>query len=144
MPLFFIGVMFCDLEHDKAIRRLDALRDLPWYFKIPINTGLLILFCFYGSVWEEENSRLKSDVYRSYEKNATNDYMIGFPTCMLISSVSIFMLALISQWFQWILASAPFQFLGKISYTLYLIHDLFIEWAQYDTKVAFEESGVEA
>jgi len=88
--------MFCDLEHDTKIRRLDALRELPWYFKVPINTGLFILFCFYGSVWEEENSRLKSDEWRSYEKSATNDYMIGFPVCMLISAVSIFVLALIS------------------------------------------------
>jgi peptidoglycan/LPS O-acetylase OafA/YrhL len=50
MPTFIWGILFCDLEHDKSIRRLDSLRNLEWYFKIPINASLFILFIFYGSV----------------------------------------------------------------------------------------------
>ena len=96
MPLFFIGVMFSDLEHDTKIRRLDALRNLPWYFKIPVNTSLLVLFFFFASVEEEEHSYLKKEEYRTFDKNTTNDYTIGFPTCMLIAGLSIFILALIS------------------------------------------------
>lgn len=32
--------------------------------------------------------------------------------------------------------------MGKISYTFYLSHNFFIEWPQYETKRAFEASGV--
>ena len=108
MPLFFIGVMFCDLEHDPKIRRLDTLRNLPWYFKVPVNISLIILFFFYASVEEEQNDHLRSDDYRTYDIAATNDYLIGHPVCMLIAGLSIFILALISQSFQWILATPPF------------------------------------
>lgn len=79
---------------------------------------------------------------QTYSRGVTGDYKLGMNTCMLISALSIFLLALISPWFQWVLASAPFKFLGQISYTLYLIHDLFIEWAQVETKQALMESGV--
>ena len=71
----------------------------------------------------------------------TGNYVIGMPVCMLLAALSVFVLALISPWFQWILASGPFAFLGKISYTLYLIHTLSIEWAQVDTAKAFVDGG---
>jgi peptidoglycan/LPS O-acetylase OafA/YrhL len=56
LPIFFWGVMFCDLEHDKTNRRIDSLRNLPWYFKFPLNTVLFALFCIYASVDIEENN----------------------------------------------------------------------------------------
>lgn len=47
--------------------------------------------------------------------------------------IAIVILALTSDVFQWILTSAPIQFLGKISYPFYLIHILFCHWLQRDT-----------
>jgi peptidoglycan/LPS O-acetylase OafA/YrhL len=44
----------------------------------------------------------------------------------LIASLSIFLLALTSEGFQWLLLTKPFQFLGQISFTLYLIHFLLV------------------
>lgn len=120
--------MFCDLEHDKKVRRLDALRGLPWYAKIPLNTALIVIFFIYASVAEDVEDHLRTEDMRTYDIMVTGDYTIGFTVCMHIAALSIFLLALISDWFQWILASLPFQFLGKISYTFYLSHNFFIEW----------------
>ena len=41
------------------------------------------------------------------------------------------------------LETLPFWFLGKVSYTLYLIHLLVIQWLQYETHQAFVENGVD-
>lgn len=99
MPTFFWGVMFCDLEHDKVNRRLDALRDLDWWWKVPINATLFILFIFYGSVDIEPLSALKPDDIRTFDMATTGNYVIGMPVCMLLAALSIFVLALISPWF---------------------------------------------
>ena len=144
IPTFFIGVLFCDLEHDQKVRRLDALRELPWYFKIPINLSLVIMFFIYASVAEDSEDHYRPEDMRTYDAMVTGNYKIGFPVCMHIAALSIFLLALISEWFQWFLNLPPIQFLGKISYTFYLIHNLFIEWPQYETKKAFEDSGTSA
>ena len=53
--------MFADLEHDKNIRRLDAIRNLDWWWKIPINISLFIIFIFYGSVEIESERAHKPD-----------------------------------------------------------------------------------
>jgi hypothetical protein len=144
LPTFFWGVMFCDLEHDKNIRRLDSLRNLDWWWKVPINITLLSIFIFFGSVDIEPLDAERPEDMRTFDAAVTGGYTIGMPLCMLIAALAIFVLALISQWFQWILASAPFAFLGKISYTLYLIHTLIVEWAQYDTAQALiENNGVD-
>jgi peptidoglycan/LPS O-acetylase OafA/YrhL len=108
LPTFFIGVMFCDLEHDQKVRRLDSLRELPWYVKIPLNTALIVIFCIYASVAEDSEDHYRHQDMRTYDIMVTGDYTIGFGVCMHIAALSIFLLALISQWFQWILASPPF------------------------------------
>jgi len=59
LPTFFIGVMFCDLEHDQKVRRLDSLRELPWYVKIPLNTALIVIFCIYASVAEDSEDHYR-------------------------------------------------------------------------------------
>lgn len=41
-------------------------------------------------------------------------------------------LVLLSEGAQWLLRTIPFQFMGRISYMLYLIHELFIEWMMID------------
>ena len=37
----------------------------------------------------------------------------------------------------------PFWFLGKVSYTLYLIHLLIIQWPQFELQSHFVDSGVD-
>ena len=53
-------------------------------------------------------------------------------------------LALTSEWTQWVLSTPPCQFLGKVSYTLYLIHQLFVVWMMRDTYNYFLREGVSA
>ena len=88
--------MFCDLEHDKNIRRLDSIRDLDWWWKIPINTTLFILFIFFGSVDIEPLSAEKPDDIRTFDMAVTGNYVIGMPVCMLLAALAVFVLALIS------------------------------------------------
>ena len=49
------------------------------------------------------------------------------------SAISAISLALTSDAFTWFLASWPIQFLGQISYTLYLVHMLIVDWLMRDT-----------
>jgi len=81
MPTFIWGILFSDLEHDKSIRRLDTLRNLEWYFKIPINATLFILFIFYGSVDTKYELYGKPDDMKTFEMAVTGNYVIGFPVC---------------------------------------------------------------
>ena len=50
-----------------------------------------------------------------------------------VAAFSIVILALTSDVTQWCLKTFPIQFLGKISFTLYLFHELIVHWAQLDT-----------
>ena len=51
-------------------------------------------------------------------------------------------LALSSEWTQMLLNSGIMQFLGKISYTMYLLHELIVVWAMRDTYNKFLENDV--
>ena len=96
-------------EHGSYI---DPIRKLSLWWKIPLNSLLIVLFFFYGgtcaNIWQ-----------------AT------------VGSVAGFLLALTSSWFQWILETIPFIFLGKISYTIYLVHMLFVEWPELELAAYF-------
>ena len=61
-----------------------------------------------------------------------------------MAALAINILALTSEAFQWILASAAGQFLGQVSYTLYLLHVLIVHWAQRDTYEYMIGEGVDA
>jgi peptidoglycan/LPS O-acetylase OafA/YrhL len=61
-----------------------------------------------------------------------------------VAALAINILALTSDVFQWILASAIPQFLAQVSYTLYLLHVLIVYWAQRDTYEYMIGEGVEA
>lgn len=59
------------------------------------------------------------------------------PVAHYIAGICVILLSLTSEWTQWILGSTPFQFMGRISFSLYLVHEIFIEWAQLDTYYYF-------
>lgn len=61
-----------------------------------------------------------------------------------MAALAINILALTSDVFQWILASAIPQFLAQVSYTLYLLHVLIVYWAQRDTYEYMIGEGVDA
>lgn len=48
-------------------------------------------------------------------------------------ALAIILLALVSENTQWFLLTRPVQFLGRISYSLYLIHLLFVQWSIVNT-----------
>lgn len=66
------------------------------------------------------------------------------PVAHYTAAWSIMVLALTSEWFQWLLGSVVFQFMGKISFCLYLFHELFTDWAEVDTYYYFMGQGLEA
>lgn len=58
-----------------------------------------------------------------------------------LGALAGFLLALTSDWTQWVLSSAPFWFLGKISYTFYLLHYLIILWPILEMQGWFVGNG---
>jgi len=104
----------------------------------------LVLFLFYGSNTNEHevNCYTAYDEQCPFYKAITFDNFIQPMACQYIGAISIMVLCLISDVAQWILNSFPMQFLGKVSYTLYLIHELFIVWLQRDTYNVLLDNGV--
>lgn len=130
LPTFAWGVIFADIETINIYGRrpLDVLRKLNIWAKIPLNLFLFALFVIFGAVDIEALNHTRADENQKYGLVVTFGYFIGMPVAMLISALAIFLLALTSKVAMWILGSPPFIFLGEISYTLYLLHTLIIEW----------------
>lgn len=130
LPTFAWGVIFADIEtiNINGRRPLDIFRKLSIWVKIPLNLFLFAIFCIFGNVDIEPLNQMRDDQYQTYSLTVSFGYFIGFPVCMLIAALAIFFLCLTSRWAYVILDSPPFQFLGDISYCLYLLHTLIIEW----------------
>jgi hypothetical protein len=134
-PLFFIGLALSDLETMPDGGPLAKVRAIHWGWKIPLNLLLFAVFLIYGSNSNEENA----NCYTGYDEPCdlyqwvTLWQAIDARVCQYLGAVSLFVLALTSSWFQWTLDSWPFQFLGRISYSLYLMHSLIVDWAMRDT-----------
>jgi len=126
-------------------RPLDKIRDLHWGWKIPLNLFLTAAFLIWGSIQNEENIGCLT----TYDKRcqiytiASFNGFLPYRFTMAAAAFSAIILALTSEVFQWILASYPIQFLGQVSYTLYLFHILIVHWAQRDTYNYFVGEGVE-
>ena len=130
LSTFAWGVIFADFDtiNINGRRPLDVLRKMSIWLKIPFNLFLFSLFVAFGSVDPEIYTYLKPEEAKRYNLTITFGYFIGMPVCHLIAALSIFLLALTSGVAKWILGSAPFRFLGDISYCFYLLHTFFIEW----------------
>jgi len=134
-PLFFLGLALSDLETMPDGGPLAKVRAIHWGWKIPLNLLLFAVFLIYGSNSNEENA----NCYTGYDEPCdlyqwvTLWQAIDARVCQYLGAVSLFVLALTSSWFQWTLDSWPFQFLGRISYSLYLMHSLIVDWAMRDT-----------
>lgn len=136
MPIFFFGVIFADLETMKN-RPLDAVRNLHWGWKIPINLFLALVVVSWGS-YEDEGRCLRSDDGNcDYWYYATIMWYLPRPVVHYTAAVLLIFFALTSSWFQWVLASPPFEFMGRISYSLYLLHELFTDGIMIDTYYNF-------
>ena len=130
IPTFAWGVIFADIDtiNINGRRPLDVLRKMSIWVKIPFNLFLLALFCVFGAVDIETLNHMRSEENQRFSLTVTFGYFIGMPVAMLIAALSIFLLALTSSVAKWILGSPPFRFLGDISYCLYLLHTIIIEY----------------
>ena len=94
------------------------------------NGILLFLFVSYGSY------KLDCHWHRSgpcfYWKIVGFGGNLPKDVALYIAGISIIVLALTSHVTQIVLNTPFFQFFGKISYTLYLVHALFIFWMEND------------
>lgn len=144
VPTFAWGVIFADIEciNINGRRPLDVIRKLSIWVKIPLNLFLFTLFCVFGSVDIETLNHMRSDENQKYGLTVSFGYAIGMPMCMLIAALSIFLLSLTSSWAMWLLGSAPFRFLGDISYSLYLLHTFIIEWPMKELQYYWVQDGM--
>lgn len=143
LPTFAWGVIFADIEtiNINGRRPLDVIRKLSIWWKIPLNLFLFAIFCIFGSVDIEPLNQMRDDQYQTYSLTVSFGYFIGFPICMLIAALALFFLCLTSRWAYIILDSIPFQFLGDISYCLYLLHTLIIEWPMKELQDYWVKQG---
>ena len=127
-----MGVYLSDIEHPEGGKNkpLDKIRNLPLGWKILVNTILLTIFVIYGS-WKGYGS-----CYTDHDSECPLWYYAS--ACGWIfgnvgyyaASISLILLSLTSDVAQWILSTWAMQFLGRISFPLYLIHNLIIEWPE--------------
>ena len=104
---------------------------------------MLAIFAVYGSYTGDDHCYTAYDEECALWRYATIGGFVPKAVSMYAGALAIFFLALTSEWTQWVFATPPFQFLGKISYTLYLIHELFVKWPERDTYDAFKGRGVD-
>lgn len=102
--------------------------------------ALVFMFASYGSHVGKDFCEQNGKYNCNYWKYTTLDWFLPKPLCMYIGAVSIVLLALVSPGFQWFLLTSPVVFMGKISYTFYLIHMLILDWAMKDTAEYLVES----
>lgn len=134
LPYFFIGIVFSDMEN-MVDRPLDKIRNLHWSIKIPVNITLLFMFL----VWGSSGSEYKTECLTGTDPRCpiyvwtSLDGFLPYRFTLTAASIAAILLAFTSDVFAWILGTFPVQFLGKVSYTLYLVHMLFIDWLMRDT-----------
>lgn len=63
IPFFTYGLIFSDSENLKTDnpRPLDAVRELHWGWKIPINLVLVFLFTSYGAIIEKKTCDVREE-----------------------------------------------------------------------------------
>jgi peptidoglycan/LPS O-acetylase OafA/YrhL len=129
LPYFTYGVAIADSENLKGDLPLNALRKLDWWWKIPINLVLVFIFLSYGSMTIPETCKKRDEFDCAYMTIVTGGaFADAFWFFEALAALAGFILALTSSAFQCVLDSAPFWFLGKVSYTLYLGHLLIVKW----------------
>jgi hypothetical protein len=106
-------------------RPLDSIRDLNFWVKIPINLTFLAIFMLWGSIMSNGNCSNKDPDACWFHRAVTFGELDLLPWAFF-AAISGFVFLLTSEYFQWLMSSAPFRFLGRISYTLYLIHEFII------------------
>lgn len=145
IPFFIIGMALSDLECMES-KPFDKVRDLHWAFKIPLNVTLILIISIWGSM--QDKTPTSPDCTDLWGDNCTiYDYatlhgLIPSWFTLPTSSVSLIFLALSSDWFQKTLKSWPIKFLGQISFSMYLIHVLVVQWMQHETCIYFLGEGL--
>ena len=103
LPVFVFGVIFSDIEHlTKGFGRpLDAIRNINFWVKIPINLVFITIFVVYGSQTESSTCAAKEvddpDACL-FHKSVTFNTMDKLPWKYL-GAVSGFVFALTSEYF---------------------------------------------
>jgi len=112
-------------------RPLDYLRFENIWLAILRNVILGFLFLTYGSL-DKYGCLTAFDARCPYVSTMAINMYMPWWVGLYIGSFSMIMLVLLSEGAQWLFKTLPFQFMGRISYMLYLIHELFIEWCMVD------------
>jgi hypothetical protein len=125
---------------------LDAIRDLHWGWKIPVNLGLFFVAVSYGAYTRSglahcETSKPEEADYCYYWAVISWGGVLPMEICTHIGANALIILCLTSDVAAWFLGSIIIQFLGRISFSLYLVHELFTEWAIVDTYYYFIGQG---
>ena len=129
--------MFADMEtvEDENYRIIDKIRSWPWYIAIPRDIILFYVGLCYGTydVYPPKCSFYEGppDQCAFHEAISFGFRMSNFWST-LIYALCWFTLALVSPIAKQILGSPPIQFVGRISYSLYLLHGFVYQWFSWE------------
>ena len=124
--MFIFGVIFADLEIQLE-RPLDWFRNLSLAGTIVKNTILLVIVMSYCSYRDKDCMWIDSGPCPYWTVVSFNN-AIPRDVAVYIGAISLILLALTSSVSQIILETSVSQFFGRISYCLYLVHNLIIYW----------------
>ena len=97
LPIFILGIMFADME-SLPKRPLDKIRLLSIWWKIPLNTALIVIFLSYGSWTGERHCLTTYDEDCDFWHYTTFSGHIPKLFAMYAATLSLFILALTSEW----------------------------------------------
>ena len=108
LPVFFLGVVLADFEHMKDVRPLDLVRDLKWWWKIPINLVLVFIIVSLGSYRGNGHCLNDHDGNCEFWKYVTLNFALNKLFYNYIAAIALIFFALTSSWFQWVLNTGVF------------------------------------
>jgi hypothetical protein len=119
-----IGTALADLEVQKPgdLRFLRYIRNWPWYAAIFRDLGLLAIITLYGSFEIDRFSGyMKCEGNCDFHSAITYSFSMPYVASCWIYAINFIILALVSPAVKIVFSSGFFQFLGKISYSLFLV-----------------------
>lgn len=137
-PMFIFGVILADLETQPE-KPLDQFRNMSTAKTILWNSALIFIGLSFGS-YTGDGCHSKDDDICLYWRIVTLGTFLAKWFCAYVGGLAIIVLALTSKVTQTVLGTDFFQFFGRISYTLYLVHELIIFWPENDFVREMSES----
>ena len=140
LPIFLVGMFLSYSEaHPKAKSIFDKVRNWGYFASSLRNIFLLTIFFVYGSNCGKYHCEHLRDGDCTFWVQVTLNWEIPQMFSLYVAAMAIIVLTLVSETVQKVLMSEWLQFLGRISFSLYLFHEIFLYWPIANTTTQWME-----